>query len=84
MKYYVVNRNSLDSIDLIESETETALEITDCDGVKYTRFGTTKFLFKKKQDAIDLADRLLDEEIYGLETRLDRSKQKKTKLAKVK
>ena len=80
MKYFVVNRNNLEVIDQIESETETAMGVTDKDGIKYTRFGTTIFLFEKKQDAEKLADRLLDEEIVHLEVKLDRAKQKKSKL----
>ncbi len=80
MKYFVVNRNSLDSIGEVNSETETALEVVDARGIKYSRFGPTIFLFKKKQDAVELADKLLGEEISILEVKLGRSKDKKLKL----
>ena len=80
MKHFVVNRNNLEVIDEIDSETETAMSVSDKDGIKYTRFGSTIFLFKNKKDAEALADRLLDEEISDLENRLNRARQKKIKL----
>ena len=80
MKYFVVNRNNLDVIDEIDSETETAMGVSDSDGIKYTRFGPTIFLFEKRGGAVKLAESLLDEEIGSLETKLNRVREKKIKL----
>ena len=84
MKYFVVNRNSLDVIDEIESETETAMSVSDKDGINYTRFGPVLFLFDNKKAADILAERFLTEEIGVLEGRLKQIKQKKTNLSQSK
>ncbi|RLB94495.1 MAG: hypothetical protein DRH26_01025 [Deltaproteobacteria bacterium] len=84
MRYFVVNRNNLEIIDEIESESETALAVWDNDGVKYTRHGPTIYLFPLKKDAENLAEMLLDESVAKLEERLEQVKQKKVKLKKAK
>jgi len=82
MKYHKVNKNNLDLIEAIDSETETALTVTDGSGVEHTRFGPLVFMFRLKKDAVDFADRLLDEEIDRVEKHLVVVKGKKNKLKK--
>ena len=80
MKYFVVNRNNLDSIEQIDSESENAMFVWTEDGKKYSRFGSTVFLFDKKANAEKLANQFLDEEIERAENTLNRARNKKSKL----
>ncbi len=82
MKYYVVNKNSLEEIAKIDSESETAFHVWDKDGIKYSQFGPTVFCFQTKKQATKFAHSILDEDILLMEHRLVKLKAKKTKLNK--
>ncbi len=82
MIYYVVNKNSLDEIVKVNSESETAFYIWDNKGIKYSLFGPTVFCFQTKQRATQFAHSILDEDILLTEHRLGKLKGKKNKLKK--
>ncbi len=82
MKYYVVNRNSLENITQTTVEKEDAFHFWDKAGIKYSLFGPTVFCFQTKKQAAKFAHSILDEDITLMEHRLGKLRTKKAKLNK--